>query len=284
MLIRYLVANMLKSQAQEAVRSKVEQAVTDQARNIAEMKQGREMPACELAMVFANSLEASGVVDQMEGVISTQCASFIEHAGRWHGMDIIVIEAGDTWRQVARAVTDLINMHHPSWVISAGFASSLSKRVRKGMIVMPNVIRDVKGRELQVGFQLGEAKPQAGLLTGDLVSTPEVLTTPAKRKELASQFKTEVADMESAVVAEICRQARQRCMAIRIVAEDFDDQPPELMSRIMKQGSFAAKFGAFSKGLFTQASQLKEMWDLKNEAYKSSERLAGFLAGVVRQL
>ena len=46
MLIRYLVANMLKSQAQEAVRSKVEQAVTDQARNIAEMKQGREMPAC----------------------------------------------------------------------------------------------------------------------------------------------------------------------------------------------------------------------------------------------
>ena len=44
MLIRYLVANMLKSQAQEAVRSKVEQAVTDQARNIAEMKQGREMP------------------------------------------------------------------------------------------------------------------------------------------------------------------------------------------------------------------------------------------------
>ena len=73
-------------------------------------------------------------------------------------------------------------------------------------------------------------------------------------------------------------------MAIRIVAEDFDDQPPELMSRIMKQGSFAAKFGAFSKGLFTQASQLKEMWDLKNEAYKSSERLAGFLAGVVRQL
>ena len=149
---------------------------------------------------------------------------------------------------------------------------------------MPNVIRDVKGRELQVGFQLGEAKPQAGLLTGDLVSTPEVLTTPAKRKELASQFRTEVADMESAVVAEICRQARQRCMAIRIVAEDFDDQPPELMSRIMKQGSFAAKFGAFSKGLFTQASQLKEMWDLKNEAYKSSERLAGFLAGVVRQL
>ena len=74
MLIRYLVANMLKSQAQEAVRSKVEQAVTDQARNIAEMKQGREMPACELAMVFANSLEASGVVDQMEGVISMQCA------------------------------------------------------------------------------------------------------------------------------------------------------------------------------------------------------------------
>ena len=57
-------------------------------------------------------------------------------------------------------------------------------------------------------------------------------------------------------------------MAIRIVAEDFDDQPPELMSRIMKQGSFAAKFGDFPS-LFTQASQLKEMWDLKNEARRA---------------
>ena len=215
----------------------------------------------------------------MEGVISTQCASFVEHAGRWHGMDIIVIEAGDTWQQVARAVTDLINMHHPSWVISAGFASSLSKRVRRNDC---DAQRDSRRQRSRITGRVSarRIKPQAGLLTGDLVSTPEVLTTPAKRKELASQFRTEVADMESAVVAEICRQARQRCMAIRIVAEDFDDQPPELMSRIMKQGSFAAKFGAFSKGLFTQASQLKGNVGLKNEAYKSSE--LGWFSGGCR--
>ena len=284
MLFRFLVANMLKSQAQDAVRNKVEEVVTEQARNLEEMKQGREMPPCDVAIVFANHLEATGVVDQMEAVVSTQCDSFVEHAGRWRGRYVVIIEAGDSWRQVARAVTDLINMHQPNWVISAGFASSLSTEVRKGMIVMPGVIRDVKGRRLEVGLQLASDTPQRGLYTGELVSTPELLETPSKRKKLAEESSAKVADMESAVVAEICRQAKQRCLAVRVVVEDLEEKPPELMSRILKQGSAAGKLGALSKGLFTQASQLKEMWDLKNEAYKTSERLAEFLAGVVRQL
>ncbi len=284
MLVRFLLANMIKSQAQGAVRNKVEEVVSDQVRNLEEMKQGREMPPCDVALVFANHLEATGVLDQMENVVSTQCASFVEHAGQWKGRDVVVIEAGETWRQIAKAVTDLINMHQPNWVVSAGFASSLSKSVRKGMIVMPSVVRDTKGRTLDVGLNMKSDTPQRGLYTGDLVSTPDLLETPAKRKQLAKEFDAQVADMESAVVAEICRQATQRCMAVRVVAEDLEEKPPELLSRIMRQGSVAGKFGALSKGLFTQASQLKEMWDLKNEAYKASERLANFLAGVVRHL
>ena len=56
MLFRFLVANMLKSQAQDVVRNKVEEVVTEQARNLEEMKQGREMPPCDVAIVFANHL------------------------------------------------------------------------------------------------------------------------------------------------------------------------------------------------------------------------------------
>ena len=81
MLVRFLLANMIKSQAQGAVRNKVEEVVSDQVRNLEEMKQGREMPPCDVALVFANHLEATGVLDQMENVVSTQCASFVEHAG-----------------------------------------------------------------------------------------------------------------------------------------------------------------------------------------------------------
>ncbi|MBA63911.1 MAG: hypothetical protein CMJ76_16270 [Planctomycetaceae bacterium] len=284
MLIRFLVANMIKSQTQEVVRNKVEEVVTDQVRNLEEMQHGREMPPCDVAIVFANHLEATGVLDQMEDMVSTQCASFVEHAGRWKGREVVVIEAGETWRQVAKAVSDLINMHKPNWVVSAGFASSLSKNVRKGMIVMPAVIRDTAGRELDTGLQINDDSPQRGLYTGVLISTSELLETPSKRKKLAKQFDAQVADMESAVVGEICRQAKQRYMVVRVVAEDLEEKPPELMSRIMNQDSVAGKFGALSKGLFTQASQLKEIWEMKNAAYKTSERLAEFLSGVVRQL
>ncbi|MEC9096018.1 MAG: hypothetical protein VX776_05250, partial [Planctomycetota bacterium] len=193
MLIRLLVANLIKSQAQQAVRSKVEEVVTDQVRHLEEVQQGREMPPCDVALVFANHLEATGVLDQMEGVVSTQCASFVEHAGQWKGRDVVLIEAGVTWRQVAKAVSDLIHMHKPNWVVSAGFASSLSKSVRKDMIVMPSVIRDTKGRELEIGLEIKNDSSQRGLYTGDLISTPRLIETPTKRKRLAKQFDVQVA-------------------------------------------------------------------------------------------
>ena len=69
MLIRFLVANMIKSQTQEVVRNKVEEVVTDQVRNLEEMQHGREMPPCDVAIVFANHLEATGVLDQMEDMV-----------------------------------------------------------------------------------------------------------------------------------------------------------------------------------------------------------------------
>jgi hypothetical protein len=53
---------------------------------------------------------------------------------------------------------------------------------------------------------------------------------------------------------------------------------------MMKQGTKAGKLGALSKGLFTKIAGVKEMWDLKNAAYLSSERLAKFLFGVIEQL
>jgi len=93
-----------------------------------------------------------------------------------------------------------------------------------------------------------------------------------------------VADMESSVIMEICRQASVKCMSVRVITEELDEQPPELMSRMMKQGTNAGKLGALSKGVFTKIAGVKEMWDMKNAAYLSAERLAKFLFGVIEQL
>ena len=286
MLVRYLVSNYLRTSAGKMVRGKVEDMVTDQARSLQQAGQERELPECQIAIVFASHVEATGVLDQMSDVVSMQCASFVEHAGTWNDLSIVVIEAGDRWRDIARATTELINLHHPRWIVSAGFCCGLHPRYRQGGIVMPTRISDTTGRQLEVGFKISEkaVKETKGLFVGEFLTVSEMLDTPEKRKALHQKTGAVVADMESSVIAEICRQAAVRCMSVRVITEGIEDQPPALLSRIMKHKSKAGKLGVLSKGMLTELSSVKELWDLKNQAYQSAERLALFLEGVLMQL
>lgn len=286
MLVRYLVSNYLRSTAGQAVRDKVESAVSEQTQNLQQLTDDREIPNCEIAIVFASHIEATGVLDQLEKIVSVQCAGFVEHTGNWNGLDVVVVEAGDSWRSIARATTAVINLYQPPWIVSAGFCCALHPKFRNGGIVMPNRVLDTQNRRLDVGFKISEqaVKETKGLYVGELLTVSEMLDTPKKRKQMHKRTGAVVADMESSVIMEICRQASVKCMSVRVITEELDEQPPELMSRMMKQGTKAGKLGALSKGVFTKIAGVKEMWDLKNAAYLSSERLAKFLFGVIEQL
>nr|MCS5631320.1 hypothetical protein [Pirellulaceae bacterium] len=98
MLVRYLVSNYLRSAAGQAVRDKVETAVSEKAQDLQQLTDDREIPNCEIALVFASHVEATGVLDQLEKIVSVQCAGFVEHTGNWNGLDVVVIEAGDSWQ------------------------------------------------------------------------------------------------------------------------------------------------------------------------------------------
>ena len=108
----------------------------------------RELPPCEIAFVFALGVEAGGLTGMLENVVVTRCASFIEHAGQLQGRDVVVIESGLGMEATAQAVEDLLAMHQPAWVISAGFAASLCEDVRRGHILMPDQLVDEAGETL----------------------------------------------------------------------------------------------------------------------------------------
>ncbi len=279
MLVRYLVSNYLRSAAGQAVRDKVETAVSEKAQDLQQLTDDREIPNCEIALVFASHVEATGVLDQLEKIVSVQCAGFVEHTGNWNGLDVV-------GQSIARATTAVINLYQPPWIVSAGFCCALHPKFRNGGIVMPNRVIDTQDRRLDVGFKISEqaVKETKGLYVGELLTVSEILDTPKKRKQMHKRTGAVVADMESSVIMEICRQASVKCMSVRVITEELDEQPPELMSRMMKQDTKAGKLGALSKGVFTKIAGVKEMWDMKNAAYLSSERLAKFLFGVIEQL
>ena len=56
MFVRYLVSNYLRSAAGQVVRDKMESAVNEQTQNLQQLTDDREIPNCEIAIVFASHI------------------------------------------------------------------------------------------------------------------------------------------------------------------------------------------------------------------------------------
>ncbi len=90
--------------------------------------------------------------------------------------------------------------------------------------------------------------------------------------------------MESIAVAEVCRDARARFLAVRAISDAVDEPLPEDIDYLVKRRSTAGRLGAAAGAILRRPSSIKDMWQLKEDALVASERLANFLAGVIAQL
>jgi adenosylhomocysteine nucleosidase len=151
---------------------------------------------------------------------------------------------------------------------------------------MADSVTDLSGRELEIGLKMD---PQAiaatrGLHVGRLLTVDHVIRSPDEKRALGEARRALACDMETIGVAEACRRHKTRFMAVRVISDALEDElPPELES-LVNQKSSAAKLGAAAGAVFRRPGSVKEMWRLKEEAIKASDRLATFLEGVFGQL
>lgn len=245
-----------------------------------------ETPPCDVLVVFALGIESNGLVDRLEGTTSLRCASFVEHAGQLEQQRIVVIETGVGREAAARGVDDAIALHRPAWVVSAGFAGGLRDELRRGQMLMPERIVDCRGGELSVGFQIDPqvAAATPGLHLGRLVTVDALVRTQEEKRGLAEQFDAVACDMETAAVAEVCRQRQIRFLSVRVISDAVDDVLPREVEKLLGQATLAGKLGAAAGAIVGRPSTVKDLWKLRDQAFKAAERLATFLSGVLPQL
>src|SRR5262249_17369797 len=100
---------------------------------------------------------------------------------------------------------------------------------------------------------------------------------------LAERFAALAVDMESLAVAQICRQAKIRFLAVRVISDDLTaDLPTEIISVVGSSGT--VRLGAAVGAIFKRPGAVKDLWRLREQATGAAERLAKFLEGVVAQL
>ncbi|MBC8357049.1 MAG: nucleoside phosphorylase [Planctomycetes bacterium] len=286
MLLRWLVSNWVRQNAQEHLRSAVTEAMRGAHSAEEHDGEGEPLPPIDVVVVFALSIESGGFIDLLQERITTRCHSHIEHRGQLNGRQVLVADSG-VGQGAAMAVTaDVIRLHQPNWVISAGFAGALQPELRRGHILMADDVTDVTGKRLSIGLTVDHAAIEASpsLHVGRLLTVDQLIRTKSQKEQLGTNHRALACDMETLAVAEACQNAGAKFMSVRIISDSMEDELPKEIEGLMAQDSLVGKIGAAAGAIVNRPSSVKDMWKLKEDALKATDRLARFLTGVIDQL
>lgn len=245
-----------------------------------------EILPCEVAFLFGSALECGGLVDLLKDHETSRHGHGTEHAGKLDGREVVVIEAGTGAKAAARAAREAIKFYEPRWVLSAGFASALHEDLRRGQILMADEVISPAGEKLAMGLKLDAQSAAAtkGLHVGRLLTIGDVIRKPADRRKLHEDHQALACDMETFAIADACRELGVRLISVRIITEAANDELPPEIENLFDQKTLAAKIGAAAGAMLNRFSAAKDLWRLREDGLKASDRLAKFLRGVVEQL
>jgi adenosylhomocysteine nucleosidase len=290
--VRSWIQQQVRQTAAEAIRAAREGAKEPQSDPAAANQGQSGSPeehrrlACDVGFVFALGIEAGGLEDLLQGVVTTRAADLTVREGMLRRRTVVVVTTGMGELAAARGTQALIAGHRPSWVISAGFAGGLDPLVKRGDIVMAGSLVGTDGRRLKIDLKIGTEAVAAtkGLHVGSCAASPTILHRPADKRKLGRRSGALAVDMESWAVGEVCRQAKTRFLSIRVISDGVDDELPADVETLARQKTTASRLGAVTGAIFRRPSSVKDMLKLKEDALVFTDRLARFLAGVVEQL
>jgi adenosylhomocysteine nucleosidase len=308
MLLRWLVNQYVRDAAEGKVREVVGEFTQRVGQNVAKSNAGalappeprtqnpelsprspaadEEILPCDVVFIYALGVESGGLVDRLQGAEKSRHAHGTEHAGKLNGREVVIVESGVGQKAAARATAEAIKFYQPRWVISAGFAGGLSDELRRGHILMVEEVTGLTGEPLAIGLKLDRQSLAStkGLHVGRLLTVDRILREPTERRRLAAEHRAIACDMETFAVAAACRDLNVPLLAIRIISDAVDDELPPEIEHLLAQKSLAGKIGAATGAVLKRFSAAKDLWRLREDALKASDRLAKFLVGVVEQL
>lgn len=193
---------------------------------------------------------------------------------------VAVVESGAGFAAHRNATEILIREHSPSWIVSAGFSSSLSKEVLAGDLCLATSLCDTHGQKLDIKCPIPESK--------HVTRRPHVVAdrhprTVKDKRELAESCSAAAVDTNSLAVAQICESTGRSFLSIRAVIDGFEEDLPEaVVARLFEPEptSRSAKAVQWMES-WRQPAELKE-WTA--QATVAGQRLSRFLDGVIRQL
>ncbi|MGD0900763.1 MAG: hypothetical protein ABR915_23265 [Thermoguttaceae bacterium] len=238
------------------------------------------MEPCDCGIIFALAIEAGGLVDRLDEVTVTRGDGFTVRQGRLDGRGVVLMESGVGRQSAARATHALLDAHRPARVFSTGFAGALDPKLRRGDLVVADSLIDDTFHILPTPHTFHALLP---FRVGRLLWVDRITRLPSEKRELGSKYQAVACDMESLAVAEVCRERNVPFLAVRVISDMADEELPRDLERLLAQTSGPARWGAALGSIWRRPSSLKDLLRLRHQALEASDRLAEFLAEVIRQ-
>jgi adenosylhomocysteine nucleosidase len=235
-----------------------------------------------IGIVHATAMEVDPFLGRCDRLRKYSGGKFVFRGGLFGDIRVALAQSGMGPGLAKKATQALIDGHSPVWIVSAGFSGALQPGMKIGDIVVASSIVDSEGAELAIDLKM-PADPAKGLYVGRLLTVDRIVRTVADKKALAERFAALAVDMESLAVAKVCRQAKIRFLAVRVISDDLSaDLPTEITSVVGSSGT--VRLGAAVGAIFKRPGAVKDLWRLREQGIDAAERLAKFLEGVVSQL
>jgi len=236
----------------------------------------------DIGIVCALPMELQPFLAHCERVRKYSGRHFQFRGGLYDGIRMVVAISGTGRQRAQRATQALVDAHNPDWVLTCGFAGALAPELKIGQIVVADRLLATDRPPVQIDVKM-TSNPARGLHVGPMLTCDQIVRTIADKKALAAQTQALCVDTESHAVAEFCRDAGLKCLAIRAITDDLSrDLPPEVLTVFGSTG--AVRMGAVVGALWKRPSSYQDLWQLRETAHQAAESLAAFLDGVVRQL
>jgi adenosylhomocysteine nucleosidase len=284
---QHLLKAWLGGLAREKVREKVVEAAQQrftEAQQAAAAPCGAAPAVCDAGVVFALGAESGGLEDLLQGSATTRGEGFVVRCGRLHQREVAIVLSGTGRSKAAHAAEALISGHRPRLVISAGFAGGLTAELRRNDLVLGECVKHVGGAELPLDAARIPAPLRAWprVFSGRLLTADRVVRTPAEKKALGQEHQALAVEMETIAVAEVCRERNVPLAAVRVIIDAADDTLPPDVERLLRQKTTAARLGAALGVMLNRPGSVKDLYGLKENSLACSDRLAKFLAELVR--
>ncbi len=243
-----------------------------------------------IVVFFALEVESGSFEDMLSNTRRTQADGFHVMRGRFDSQEreVFVVRTGVGKDCARRAAEAVLQAHRPDFAISAGFAGGLVPELKKNDLFFPTSACDEEFRLMDLDVLPGkmlktrEARENA-VQGGRLLTYQHVVEDEQEKRQCSEKYGAKAADMETYVLAEMCRDRAIPLYCVRAISDSLEDKIPQDIQKLMHQKSFMSQLGAAFHTAIKRPGSVVDMAKLRAGAMKASIRLSEILEVMVKQ-